>query len=34
MGKTTFAIQDKDNWVGMPVLYGPEDIFNAGLLHG
>ncbi|MFY9402011.1 MAG: hypothetical protein WAQ07_01200, partial [Candidatus Omnitrophota bacterium] len=32
--KTTFAIQDKDNWVGMPVLYGPEDIFNAGLLMG
>ncbi|MBP7216038.1 MAG: HEAT repeat domain-containing protein, partial [Candidatus Omnitrophica bacterium] len=32
--KTTFLLQDKDAWVGMPVLYGPQDIFDRGLLMG
>ncbi|MFA5337316.1 MAG: HAD-IA family hydrolase, partial [Candidatus Omnitrophota bacterium] len=32
--KTTFALQDKDNWVGMPVLNGPSDIYELGRLMG
>ena len=32
--KTTFIIQDKDNWISLPVLYGPQDIYDLGLLMG
>ena len=32
--KTTFILQDKDNWLAMSVLYGPEDIYNLGFLMG
>ncbi|HAH21546.1 MAG TPA: hypothetical protein DCL49_11670, partial [Candidatus Omnitrophica bacterium] len=32
--KTTFLIQDKDNWLAVAVLYGPEDIYRLGLLMG
>ncbi|MFH1354616.1 MAG: acetate--CoA ligase family protein, partial [Candidatus Omnitrophota bacterium] len=32
--KTTFILQDKDNWIAVAALYGPEDIFRAELLMG